>query len=477
MDVEHRGASGDLLHRVVREGWAELRAALQASDRYLPGYVVREVERYLWCGDPRLGFAWLSCDDCDQHRLVPFSCKGRGFCPSCCGRRMAERAARWVDGLLPHVPVRQWVLTVPWPRRWLLARRPELVRGVLSVLMREVTRWYQERTGVRGQTGSVTVTQRFGSAMNLNLHYHCLVLDGVYAREDDGALRFHASRPPSTEDVEVLVQRVSTAAERWLASRGFGPEDLDEVGLAEDPDDAQTVLQALSVEGRVATGRRAGGRVRRVQMLGGRPFTLPPRCASCDGYNLHAGVAVGADDRNALERLCRYVNRPPLPKLRLEEGPGDTVVLRLRRPWSDGTTALTFSKAELVEKLCAQVPPPFANTVFYRGVLAARHAWRAEVLPDPDEAERRRAAEEARREARKLVRQERRSRRSRWRTWDDLLQRVFAVNGWACPCCGRDMRLRAVVVGAPATLRVLLGLGGLSRGPPATAAAVAPPVP
>src|SRR5690606_38243996 len=119
---------------------------------------------------------------------------------------------------------RQWVLTVPWPRRWLLARRPELVRGVLSVLMREVTRWYQERTGVRGQTGSVTVTQRFGSAMNLNLHYHCLVLDGVYAREDDGALRFHASRPPSTEDVEVLVQRVSTAAERWLARRGFGPE-------------------------------------------------------------------------------------------------------------------------------------------------------------------------------------------------------------------------------------------------------------
>ncbi len=51
-----------------------------------------------------------------------------GWCPSCGGRRMAVRAAHWVDRVFPHVRIRQWVLTFPWARRWLLARRPELAR-------------------------------------------------------------------------------------------------------------------------------------------------------------------------------------------------------------------------------------------------------------------------------------------------------------------------------------------------------------
>ena len=59
---------------------------------------------------------------------------------------MADRAARWVDTLLPRVAVRQVVVTVPWPRRWLLARKPDLSRGVLAIALREVQRW----TGRRG---------------------------------------------------------------------------------------------------------------------------------------------------------------------------------------------------------------------------------------------------------------------------------------------------------------------------------------
>ena len=56
---------------------------------------------------------------------------------------MANRAARWVDTLLPRVAVRQVVVTVPWPRRWLLARKPDLARGVLAIALREVQRWLQ----------------------------------------------------------------------------------------------------------------------------------------------------------------------------------------------------------------------------------------------------------------------------------------------------------------------------------------------
>jgi hypothetical protein len=160
--VEVRGAGEDLLHRTVRVGWAALLAALADADRVLPAYVVAEVEDYLGCGDARRGFAWLACVRCDFHRLVPYSCKGRGFCPACGGRRMAERAAAWVDGGIPPVAVRQWVLTVPWPRRWLLARRPEVLTGVLERAMAQIQGWYG-RSGGRG--GAITVIQRFPQQM------------------------------------------------------------------------------------------------------------------------------------------------------------------------------------------------------------------------------------------------------------------------------------------------------------------------
>jgi hypothetical protein len=161
--VEPRGASDDLLHTVVREGLPQLRAVLEAGDRFLPRYVQREFSGYLSCGDPKEGFAWLVCRGCRHHRLVPFSCKGRGFCPSCGGRRMATLAARWVDEVFPYRRARQWVLTVPWPRRFLFARKPELCRGVLQLALKEIGRWYRRKAGEPlGRTGSITVVQRFG---------------------------------------------------------------------------------------------------------------------------------------------------------------------------------------------------------------------------------------------------------------------------------------------------------------------------
>src|SRR5207237_10737670 len=77
-------------------------------------------------------------EGCGFEHLVPFSCKRRGFCPSCGGRRMAELAAHLVDAVLPHVPVRQWVLTLPYRLRYLLAWNHQLCRAVLAVHVRAV---------------------------------------------------------------------------------------------------------------------------------------------------------------------------------------------------------------------------------------------------------------------------------------------------------------------------------------------------
>src|SRR5467141_4847131 len=117
-DVEH-----GVLYRVIDE---HLDAFLDAATHHadgscLPKFVEQELRDFLTCGVLRLGFARLRCSDCAFERLVPFSCKGRGFCPSCGGRRMTERAARLVTEVLPQVPVRQWVLSLPYRLRYLLA--------------------------------------------------------------------------------------------------------------------------------------------------------------------------------------------------------------------------------------------------------------------------------------------------------------------------------------------------------------------
>ncbi|MCY7308276.1 MAG: transposase zinc-binding domain-containing protein [Rhodoferax sp.] len=77
------------------------------------------------------GFQRLRCADCGHDRGLAFSCKRRGFCPSCGARRMSQSAAHLVDRVIPQVPERQWVLSLPLPLRLLLAVQPVLGTPVL----------------------------------------------------------------------------------------------------------------------------------------------------------------------------------------------------------------------------------------------------------------------------------------------------------------------------------------------------------
>jgi Transposase zinc-binding domain len=82
----------------------------------------KEREAYLDRGLLCRGFARLRCDRCEEGRLVAFSCKGRGCCPSCLGRRMCAAAANLIEDVLPEVAHRPWVLTFPFPWRRRLAQ-------------------------------------------------------------------------------------------------------------------------------------------------------------------------------------------------------------------------------------------------------------------------------------------------------------------------------------------------------------------
>ena len=96
-----------LLYRLVEQHYPAFVAELAADGREVPGYVAREFEEYLRCGRLEWGLLRVRCEVCHRERLVAFSCKRRGFCPSCGARRMVESAALLVADVLPEVPIRQ----------------------------------------------------------------------------------------------------------------------------------------------------------------------------------------------------------------------------------------------------------------------------------------------------------------------------------------------------------------------------------
>ena len=111
---EPRSPARNVLYQVVQEHFETFReeAARLRDGEGLPRFVGQEFRDFLRCGWLAGGFARFRRAACDCDQLVAFSCKGRGFCPSCGGRRMAERAAHLVDRVFPDVPVRQWVLSL-----------------------------------------------------------------------------------------------------------------------------------------------------------------------------------------------------------------------------------------------------------------------------------------------------------------------------------------------------------------------------
>ena len=144
-------------------------------------------------------------------------------------------------------------------------------------------------------------------------------------------------------------------------------------------------LYAASVRQRVAIGRRAGAPV--LRFGDASPVRADPpmrrRHARLGGFDLHANTSVRAKNRRKLERLCRYLLRPPVAEDRLSFRPGGSVLLRLKTPWRDGTSHIALQPLELLEKLAALIPRPYVNLIVYHGVLATGGGGGTGGSPDP----------------------------------------------------------------------------------------------
>jgi len=174
---------------------------------------------------------------------------------------MADLAAHRLDHMLPDVPIRQRVLTLPWPLRYRLAWDPELLAEVLAVNLRVLFRWQQLRANRLGfedvQSGAITAIQRFGSALNLNPHFHSLVPDGVFIEAGQG-VDFVQLPEPSDEDVGILVATIRRRVLRLLHRRGMLDEGCQDQDLLLMNEPSLARFYGASVQGRLALGRRAG---------------------------------------------------------------------------------------------------------------------------------------------------------------------------------------------------------------------------
>jgi len=189
------------------------RAALDAAEVYLPRFVWRELESVIDCGVLERGFVRVVCGACKHERLVGFSCKGRGVCSSCVGRKMSELAFHLDDHVVPLVPIRQFVLSLPIQLRFLVARDPDLLSAVRRVFLRAVSGFYRKAARDIAfcktlRTAGLCITQRSGSALNLNPHLHSIFVDCAYRDDEDGKPLFVATPAIEKKAQDRLLARI-----------------------------------------------------------------------------------------------------------------------------------------------------------------------------------------------------------------------------------------------------------------------------
>jgi len=423
-----RRPSESVLYRCVQqhlETWLVQCRDGHDDEWSVPEHVEREFRRYLDCGILAHGFARARCGQCGHDFLIAFSCKGRGVCPSCNARRMVATAAHLTDHVLPALPVRQWVLAVPKRLRYFLQRDADLQGAALRLFLRAVEsclRAHSPGSGSAARLGAVAFIHRFGSSLNAHLHFHCVVIDGVFDATATGGITFRAATELDANAIADVQEAVRRRLLRAFARRGLLPGD-----------DAHDM----------AHWEHSGG------------------------FSVDGSVRIAAADRAGRERLLRYCARPPFALDRLRELDPEHLLYASTKPGPGGTGPQILTPLQLLDRLAALVPPPRVHRHRYFGVLAPNAPLRAAVtalapaaaptpLPDPP------AAEPAHRRAARYA-------------WALLLARIYEVFPLVCARCGGEMRIIAFLTD-PAAVRAILAHLGEPTAPPRIAPARGPPL-
>ena len=258
------------------------------------------------------------------------------------------------------------------------------------------------------------------------------------------ALRLLAQRLARTEGLRVaaLIRRIA----RTLVRAGVLVEDPEQPFLDLPLDSPLEQLSGATVRYVIAVGPQAGRATMRLQFPAAgddTPELKKPFTVVRDGFSLNCAVACEAHERAKLERLCRYMARPPIAEERLNVDGDGLVVLELKRAFRDGTTHVLFEPEDFIARLAALVPRPRAHLVRYHGLFAPRARHRHLIVARPSAPTGPPGSEQAP------------SARTAPMSWMARLQRVWAIDLSRCPQCGGDVRVIATVTEPAVIPRIL----------------------
>lgn len=301
--------------------------------------------------------------------------------------------------------------------------------------------------------------QRSSSDLALNYHFHILALDGVYTWNGNPNVKpkFRKVPAPTNDEVEKVLVRIRDRVFAYLYQIGKLVIDRDEYVEKEDEGESMasehSQIQLAAIKRYIALGKRAGERVRKIGAsfgwFGEDVFLTGERSARVNGFSLHCNRRVKADKRDELEFLIRYVARGELSEEGLSLDERGEVILKLKRAFADGTTAVKFSPLEFIEKLAAIIPYPYKNLIIYSGVFAAASRMRPMIVPGPEQPP------DGEKPPKKY-----------YIPWAELLRHVFKVDLFTCPHCGGKRKIVAAINRAEVIRKILVHLE-LPPDPPA----------
>jgi hypothetical protein len=222
-----------------------------------------------------------------------------------------ETAALLVDEVLPERPLRQWVLSLPFALRFLLARDRDVLTHVLGIVYRTIAGYILEKarlTQATGATGAVTLIQRFGSALNANVHFHMLFLDGAYLTGTKPPV-FRRIGAPSVKELQALLERIAECVGPALEREGLLVRDCENSYLSFDPAASEPMddLIGHSITYRIAMGPRTGQKVFTLQTV---PAALPEEPK--EGRRTSGGVLAARRHRDRGARAGKARTALPL---------------------------------------------------------------------------------------------------------------------------------------------------------------------
>ena len=277
--------------------------------------VERVLREFLTCGLAEGGFARAWCSTCRKSYLIPYSCRGRSFCPSC----EKKRSLLWAEWLRQEVlePVqhRHVVVTIPRLLRPLFRRRRELLRDLARCASDALGAYVRSRLREDVQPGIVVSIATAGDLAQWHPHLHILASDGGFSGEGT----FH---PLEQWDGEALMRLFRQALLERLVTKHAISEELQ------------------------------------AKLLSWRH----------PGFSTHVGEPIPPDEARAIEDMASYVVRNPVSLKRLVYIDGQQAVIyrALKSNPRLGANFVALDPLEWLARIADHIPDPGKHrTLFY----------------------------------------------------------------------------------------------------------------